>query len=244
MCNADRKVSKEKEYLDALTNKNVDGIILVKPQTEINVLYEYKKYCELVVVDANDEFKRYFDVINVDDGLGAKIAMEILIEYGHKKIAFISGLMESESSRLRYTSYKKVLADKGLKLDDGLVMQGNYDWHSGYISTVNLLKSKNKPTAIFATNDIMAFGAIKAIRENNMNVPDDISVIGYDDIDMASYSTPQLTTVRQHNYEIGTTCVEMLINRIENPHKEGDSYMSKMLNPEIVFRETVSYAKR
>lgn len=241
LCNADRKVSKENEYLDALINKNVDGIILVKPQIEINELCKLKKHCEIVIVDANEEFKKHFDVVNVNDSLGAKKAMDLLFEYGHKRIAFISGLMESESSRLRYFSYKTALKERGIELNDELVKQGDYDWHSGYISTIELLRLTIRPTAIFASNDIMAFGSIKALREENIIIPNAMSIVGFDDIDMASYSTPQLTTVRQPKYELGTSCVEMLIKRIQNPHKQDESYMNTTFQPEIIFRETVTY---
>jgi DNA-binding LacI/PurR family transcriptional regulator len=243
LCNADRNVSKENEYLDALINKNVDGIILVKPQMETNKLCELKKYCELTIADANEELQGHFDVVNVNDTLGAKKAMDLLFEYGHKRIAFISGLMESESARLRYNSYKKALKERGIELDDQLVKQGNYDWYSGYISTIELLRLTSRPTAIFTSNDIMAFGAIKALRERNIKIPSEMSIIGYDDIDMASYCAPQLTTVRQPKYEIGTSSVEILIKRIQNPHQKDESYMNITLNPEVMFRETVTYPK-
>lgn len=240
LCNTDRKLSKESEYLDALINKNVDGIILVKPQTEIKKLQNFKEYCKLTVVDADEEFKKHFDVVNVNDRLGAKKAMDLLFEYGHEKIAFISGLMESESSKLRYLSYISALKGNGIELDEQLVKQGDYDWESGYRSTVELLTLENRPTAIFAANDIMALGAIKALRERNISIPNEMSIIGFDDIDMASYSAPQLTTVRQPKYEIGTTCVQILINRIKN---QSQPYMNITFDPEIVVRETITYPR-
>lgn len=241
LCNADRNVSKEKEYLDALINKNVDGIILVKPQTELKDLCEFKKYSELVIVDAEEEFKKHFDVLDINDSLGSKMAMNLLLDYGHRKIAFISGLLESESSRLRYSSYKKALSENNIELDERFVKQGDYGWYSGYSATIELLELENRPTAIFASNDIMALGAIKALEERGIKVPAGMSIIGYDDISMASYSTPRLTTIRQPNYETGKVCAEMLIKRIENPHKENLPNISKTIDLEIVIRDTVTY---
>lgn len=241
LCNTDRKASKESEYLDALINKNVDGIIIVKPQTNLKELCRLKTYCEIVVADVEEEFKEHFDVVNVNDTLGVKRVMDLFFQYGHDKIAFISGLMESESSKARYKAYVNSLEERGIKLDKRFVKQGDYSWDSGYKATMELLDSEIMPTAIFASNDIMALGAIKAIREKKIEIPREISIVGFDDIDMASYSSPQLTTVRQLKYEIGAACVESLVRRIKDQEY---SYNCTIFDPEVILRESVSYSNK
>ena len=245
LCNNDRNVQKEREYINALIEKNVDGMILVKPQISQAEIDEIHEKCNIILVDIDETCRFQYDAVNVNDYEGATKAMNLLYEYGHTKIAFISGLMESQSSRYRYEAYVRFLKDKGLPLDETLVRKGAYDWYSGYTAGVELLRHLNPPTAIFASNDLMAIGVLKAARERRLSVPFDLSVIGFDDIDMASLCTPQLTTVRQPKYEIGTASVEMLVNRLNTSKKsiQGQGNLL-ILETEIILRESVGYAKR
>ena len=214
LCNNDRNVNKEREYVHVLVEKNIDGIILVKPKISCEEILEIQEKCHVVLVDMNDEVVPGCDIINVDDYGGTIKAMKNLYEFGHKQIAFISGLMESKSSKCRLEAYINFLKEHQLTVDEELIKQGSYDWYSGYKCTVELLKSMKPPTAIFAANDLMAIGAMKAVRERQMDIPYDISIVGYDDIDISSLCTPQLTTVRQPKYEIGMLSVETLVKRI------------------------------
>lgn len=244
LCNNDRDLHKEREYIEVLADKNVDGIILVKTKISQSEIDNIQEKCSVVLVDIDDNIKPEYDIVNVDDYEGALKAMNLLYEYGHRRIAFISGIMDFQSSRLKYEAYTQFLHEKGFHVDETLIKNGSFDWYSGYISTVELLRQMNPPTAIFASNDLMAIGAMKAIKERRLNIPFDISVIGYDDIAMASLCTPQLTTIRMPKYEIGVASVEMLVRKIGVQNKEAEDMGNLvMLKTDVMFRESVGYAK-
>ncbi len=245
LCNNDRSVQKERNYVKVLLEKNVDGIILVKPGISREEMDEVREKSGLVLVDIGEEVNEAYDVINVDDSGGTVKAMELLYEYGHTRIAFISGSLESRSSKSRLEAYIQFLEGKKLPVDESLIKKGSYDWYSGYTCTAEFLRRINKPTAIFASNDLMAIGAMKAIRERGMNIPYDISVIGFDDIDMAALCSPQLTTVRQPKYELGQTSVNLLLKRL-NSHGKGMKGPGEhlVLPTEVIYRESVGYAVR
>lgn len=242
LCNNDRNIDKEREYINILMEKNIDGIILVKPKISLDEINEIENQCSTVLVDVDFAINSTFDAINVDDFNGMINGMNLLYEYGHRRIAFISGLLESKSSRTRRDTYLKFLYDKGIPVQEELIKNGSFDWYSGYTCTVELLRNINPPTAIFAANDLMAIGAMKAIHERRLKIPFDISVLGYDDIDMATLCTPQLTTVRQPKYEIGILSVETLLERIKSKDDANERIGKQIiLKTEIILRESIGY---
>jgi len=244
LCNNDRNPAKEREYIDILLEKNIDGIVLVKPYVGLDVLTEVQKYCPIVLVDLGYDISSRFDVINVDDDVGIRNALNLLYEYGHRRIGFISGLLESKSSILRRDTFIQFMKDHGAPDCEGLVRRGDYSWYSGYASTIDLLNETVAPTAVLAANDLMAIGAIKAAHERRLRIPFDISIMGYDDIDMASFYTPTLTTVRQPKYEIGISSVETLLNRIRERSEGTDASGSlQTLKTRVILRDSVGYAR-
>lgn len=244
LCNNDRGTDKERKYIKILLDKNVDGIILVKSKVDASEIHEIQKKCCVVLVDMDTRLIPDCDIINVDDFNGVYKAMKFLYNHGHRRIAFISGLLESGSSRLRLEAYEKFLEDNHIEKEDSLIKRGSYDWFSGYSCTVALLKCIKPPTAILAANDLMAIGAMKAVRERQLHIPLDISIMGYDDIDMATLCTPQLTTVRQPKYEIGTLSIDLLMKRVSQKHNQVDPYEIKILNTEIIVRQSTGYVKK
>ena len=245
LCNSDRDIAKEREYMRILIEKNVDGIILVKPGITAEEIDEVGRECRIVLVDTDEELSQRYDVINVDDYGGVSEVMNLLYDYGHERIAFIYGQLQSNSSRRRLAAYKDFFARKNVTADSDLIKEGSYDWYSGYSRTVELLRKVDPPTAVFAANDLMAIGAVKAIRERRMNIPLDISVVGYDDIDLAALYSPQLTTVRQPKYEMGVMSIEALLRRL-GPDGKSDAGEGSIatLKTNVVLRETVGYARR
>lgn len=245
LCNNDRDVQKEREYIRVLIEKNVDGIILVKPNISNNEIDELLEKCEVVLVDISNITDREYDIVNVDDYHGTLNALNILYDYGHKRIGFITGLLEAQSSKYRYEAYIDFLKEKGIAFDEALVKKGSYDWYSGYKAGSELLRLLDPPTAIFASNDLMAVGVLKAAKERMLNVPYDLSVMGCDDIDMASLCSPQLTTVRQPKYEIGTASVELLLGRMNTADRSKSRKGRKIeLKTEVIMRESVGYSKK
>lgn len=243
LCNNDRNTDKERKYVDILLDKGVEGIIMVKPRMTPEEIARLGGKCAFVLVDNGKDAGGPYDIINVDEIDGMTAAMSLLYDYGHRRIAFISGLLESESSRMRLKAYSDFLNARELCVESELIKTGAYNWYSGYACATELLRAVEPPTAIFAANDLMAIGAMRAARERRMRIPHDVSIMGIDDIEMAQLTTPQLTTVRQPKYEIGAAAVDLLVKRIR-AKAERRAYPAQLitLKAEIMLRESVGYA--
>jgi len=150
---------------------------------------------------------------------GAYQATEYLIQLGHRHIAFITGLLELHSTHERLRAYKMALNDHGIPYRPEYVLQGDFYEIEAYRVTGELLALPEPPTAIFASNDLTAIGSMNALRDHGISVPDDISVIGFDDISQAAFTNPRLTTIRQPLDQMGRKAVELLIEQIENPER-------------------------
>lgn len=239
LCNSDRSPEKEWNYAQAMAQKQVDGIIIAKPRMTLEQLRALQRSCKLVLVDSAEADLDDFDMVNVDNTVGSANAVRHLIACGHQKIAFISGSMEASSMAQRLDAYCSVLRENGIAYCAEWVKPCDYTWRSGYTATKELLALPNPPTAIFAGNDIMAFGAIRAIFDSALRVPQDISVCGFDDIAMAEMMVPALTTVHQPKYEIGMQSAALLLRKIRC---ETTAVFHKELATNLVLRESVAAA--
>jgi LacI family transcriptional regulator len=188
-----------------------DGLILILPHTDDDELQLSKNGKPIVMVDHRGSTIK-LPAIDVDNYAGGRMATEHLLGLRHERIGFISGLYEASSARLR--GYKEALVNAGIPFDESLVVAGNFLQPGGFAATNQLLNLAKPPTAIFAANDLTAFGALEAIKECGLRVPHDISVIGFDDISMASQVFPPLTTVRQPLAEMGRAAVRMTIAKL------------------------------
>jgi DNA-binding LacI/PurR family transcriptional regulator len=240
LCNSDRNINKERSYLHALMEKTVEGLILYKPQLLTDEIMQYRQQCPLVLVDTEEAYDTSCDVFNVDDYAGVWQALHFLWEKKHRRIALIAGLWDSASAQNRIRAFQDFFNQKQYPLSQGLIQQGHYDWHSGYDCANHLLRRMEPPTAILAANDLMAIGALKAAQERGLSVPGDLSVMGYDDIDMAALCTPALTTVRQPKYRMGEACVRALIKRLEDRENADRSGVVTTMKTDIVVRGTVA----
>lgn len=175
-------------------------------------------------------------LINLDNKLGGYKATEYLISRGHQDIAHITGDIRKFSGQARLEGYKKALKDSGLAYNEDLIRYGEFQEENGYSLTKDLL-AKKKITAIFAANDGMAIGSIKAIREKELRVPEDISVIGFDNIDMASFMSPELTTIDVSLEEIAKNSIQSLIYYFKN-----DKFNKKeiIIPTSLISRESIS----
>lgn len=162
-------------------------------------------------------------IVNSDNFTGAYEAIKYLIKLNHKDIAHITGDMEKFSSVERFQGYKQALLDSNIQVKNSLIVKGIFLESSGYNATKKLL-SKQKPTAIFLGDDIMAIGAMKAIKELGLRIPEDISIIGFDDIEIARHLTPTLTTLRMKIPEMASIVVNTLITSIDNELDFSASY--------------------
>lgn len=238
LCNTDDDAKKERLYIEVLKEKCVDGIIFtssIKPNSKnINMLLDYK--IPFVFLDrcisADDAF-----VICTDGMQGMYDVVSYLIEMGHEKIAFISGPKESSTAFGRYRGYVKAIKKSGIQVDKKLIVEGDYKIDGGKKAMEELLKRKTSFTAVACANDLMAIGAIEVLRKNNINIPEEISVTGFDDIVLSSVLQPKLTTVSQPCYEMGYEATKMLINLIEGKMLKVNNLV---LKPKLVIRDSVS----
>ena len=241
LCNSDRDVDKEWGYAQALAQKQVDGIIIAKPHISLEQLNMLRRKCRIVLVDGTAEQLGEFDLVNVDNRSGAASAIDLLLSYGHRKIAFVGGIIESQSMQDRLDAYRSVLEKSGIPYRPEWVKECNYSWHSGRAAALELLKAPGThPTAFFVGNDIMALGVVRGIHDCGLRVPEDVSVCGFDDIAMAELAFPALTTVRQPKYEIGCQSAQLLLERICGV-QQGD-IVHRVLETAVDLRKTVSWA--
>ena len=180
--------------------------------------------------------------IVLDQERGAQVALQHLLSLGHRKIAFMKGQPHSSDSEDRWKAVCKVAQNLGLEMDPDLIVHLEIDDPSpqvGYPYAKQLLARKKPFTALFAYNDISAIGAIRAIQEQSLRIPQDISVVGFDDIPWAAFNTPSLTTVRQPLDRMGKMAAEIVIRMIENP---GEQTSEIAIEPTLVVRESTGYA--
>jgi LacI family transcriptional regulator len=157
--------------------------------------------------------------VNANDFEGGRLATAHLASMGHRYIAHLMGGSDVATSRPRLNGYRRALEEAGISFDPSLVIEAGFDWRGGYAVTQTLLaRSHKRPTAIFAANDLCAEGAMRAIREAGLSIPNDIAIVGYDDTWYASMTQPALTSVRMPIEEMGALAVQLLVDRVEGRH--------------------------
>jgi LacI family transcriptional regulator len=198
----------ERRYLSRLSGTLIDGAVLVTP-TIVEVDYG----APFVAVDPHTGTSQ-MPTIDADNLRGAHLATEHLIELGHRRIAMLTGRHDLQSSLLREQGYRQAMGKAGLDIDEGLVQPGEYHFDPSRDSARQMLSLPEPPTAIFAANDISAIATMTAAAELGVRVPEDLSVVGFDNIPESALSTPALTTVEQPIRLMGQRAVEMLIELI------------------------------
>ncbi|MBN1452977.1 MAG: LacI family DNA-binding transcriptional regulator [Anaerolineales bacterium] len=208
---------REALYVSAIASGLTDGLLLISPlvpATYLDALREQN--FPYILIDQRDATENS-SVVEATNWQGAYEATCYLSQLGHTRIAFITGSLVVRSAVDRLRGYKAALANCDIPVREELVIEGDFQQQTGYEATKSLLQSVDPPpTAIFASNDLSAFGTMDAARECGLGIPDDISIIGFDDIPQASFVYPKLTTVRQPLEQMGKVAAKMLLERIED----------------------------
>ena len=210
------RASHEQKYVSLLTNSISDGVILVAPVAD-----ELSVDAPIVSIDPLASNPNY-PVVHATNYQGSIEAMEYLLGLGHMRIGFISGRAELESSNRRLMGYRDALEKAGIPLDEALIATGDYTTETGVSGARQLLGLENPPTVIFASNDQMALGVFQVAEELGLRIPDDLSVIGFDNITESKYMG--LTTVDQFISEMGYVATQMLIKIINGIPLEDQTY--------------------
>ena len=194
--------TKEKRALQTLLDRRVDGLIVLGGSTPDSLLLRIDRHTPLIVVGRTIDALAH-RCLSLDDFQGGSMATTYLAELGHQRIAHITGLLNHQDAVERREGYAHALRDAGLEPDPELIVEGDFSEQSGVLAVEMLLERGRTFSAIFAANDQMAFGARLALFRRGIRVPDDVSLIGFDDQPLSAYMTPPLTTVRQPAVEIG-----------------------------------------
>ena len=220
------------EYPRLFLERSVDGLIAVDTPWTLPLSIP------VVTVSGHNQVKGVTNIV-LDHVRAAELALKHLAQLGHRKIAFIKGQEFSSDTAIRWANIERAARELGLAISKALITQLEGDSPSpevGYQATRKLLAAGKPFTALFAFNDISAMGAIRALREAKLRVPQDVSVVGFDDIQSAAYQNPALTTVRQPLREMGRIAAETLLRRIRR--SGSDSGGETMVEPKLIIRET------
>ncbi len=215
----------------------VGGLMVMTPAVKNEDLLKWAHEFKIVTLDRVLKDQRIKSV-RVNNEKGAYEVVKYLNELGHKKIGFVKGTRDSLDARERFRGFTHAMNDLKLEINEKFIFEGNFTEESGYQTIMNFLKKNRKsdlPTALFFANDEMAIGGLKAFKEKEIAVPDDISIVGFDDIELSSYIHPTLTTVRRPMYQLGSISAHMLLSLLTDK-EEGLSNV--VLDVELVQRES------
>lgn len=235
LCNSDENIEKEKEYFRVLEGKKVDGVILTPAGgSHKHLLHYLKKNIPIVLLDRLIE-EVELDAVIIDNVYGAYEGVKHLIEQGYRNIGAIIGPLSVMTSKERLEGYKKALEEAGISVKEEFIENGEYTQNGGYKAAKRLL-SKGKIDALFIANNVMTIGALLAISELNINVPEDLGIVGFDDIDLAPLLKFPLTTISQPTYLIGVNAAQILIRRLQGKGKKEKEIV--VLKPQLIVRQS------
>lgn len=222
--------------VDELLHSGVDGLVLNIPTSiSLNKLKSAIKNLPVILLENENDLD--IPSVNVDQYQGARLAVHHLIDNGHRKIAHIAGPQEWFDARRRFQGWRDEL--KQCKLDHLPIVTGDWSAESGYFAMSEL--SKNiEITAVFVANDAMALGALKFLNEKNIDVPGELSIIGFDDISESSFFIPALTTIKQDFYALGTAAIDLLMRNIRGEKVSNERIYIK---PTLIERQSVARLK-
>lgn len=229
LCDSEEDTKMEENLLQLMVDRKVDGLIISPVGLEVNHLKQIaQKNIPIVLLD------RYFPEFNLpfvtsDNYRGALEAVNMLIDSGHTRIACIQGLVNTSPNNDRVKGYIDAHNTHNLTVDKKLIVGDSFGEENGYIETKLLLKQENPPTAIFAISNLISLGAIRAISEEGLNIPDDVSMISFDDQPYSGFLSTPMTTVSQQNAQIGQIAIKLLIDQIES---------NRQLEPKGIFLPT------
>jgi DNA-binding LacI/PurR family transcriptional regulator len=247
LCSSRSESSREMTAVDTLRSKRVDGVIVTSSRVGALYLEHLERIGVPVVLinNHNEQSGPYTFSIGVDNEHGGYIATQHLIELGHRRIAYITGPASHSDDLARLSGYRKALDAANIPFNPSLVLPGTGRTGGGERALPLLMNNETPPTAAFCYNDMTAIGLMQAAAAMNITVPDDLAVVGFDDIPFASYIKPSLTTVVQLKAEMGLQATEMVLDLIEAKAENMNDFENRFIQGELIVRESSgSYIKQ
>ncbi|CAI8912153.1 MULTISPECIES: LacI family DNA-binding transcriptional regulator [Pseudomonas] len=236
LCNSDDNPEKQRSYLRVLLEKRIDGLIVASAGGDIGLAQGLAGVkTPMVIVDRGLDGVDA-DLVRIDHEYGAYLATRHLLELGHRDIATIGGPSSTSVAQMRQAGFCRALQEAGITVRPERMLESDFTSTGGYNAAAILLEG-NPPSAIFAGNDMIGIGVLRAAAERNVRVPSELSVIGFDDIQMSRYVYPALTTVGQSILQLGEMAAEVLLRRIATPSLVTDQ---RIVTPSIVLRESTA----
>jgi LacI family transcriptional regulator len=237
LCNTDESETKQAKYLTVLLQKQVDGILLVPVRSEAQPVELIQKQDTAVVVLDRQVPHAKVDVVRGDSEGGAYQLVRHLLNLGHQRIAILSGPPDVSTAADRVSGYRRALAEAGLDVEtEALIFYGEFIESSGYEMMQKILASPQQPTAIFAANNFISVGALRALRDAGVRVPDEVALVSFDDIPPALVVDPFLTVAAQPGYEMGRRATELLLARLSG--QTTLAFQEVILPTEIIIRRS------
>jgi len=240
LCNTGGRIDRELNYISLMRRKRVDGLLLCSTTIEAPYLQELIQANMPFILVSRLSNQRNVPFVVTDDHAGAKLAVEHLAGLGHRRIGFIGGPEDVQASRDRMEAYVDVLNENGLATIPDWRRYAGFTQASGREAAQRMLSLPARPTAIFAANDVTALGVLEVAEELGLQVPHDLSLVGYDDISYASLPRIQLTTIAQPAVEMGQIAATWLFEALEHPETPG---LQRTLAPRLVVRSTTASAQ-
>lgn len=236
----------EQHYANELLDRGVDGLIVCSALRNDPVICDLgmRGVPFVLALRGVDEAPcdQPPDFVGVDDRRGAATITEHLLSMGHTRIALITGPQETSTGYHRFSGAQAAFEARGLTVDPSLIFKGDYSRTSGHKLGLEIIRTQPRPTAIFSANDIMAMGVLQALAENGLKSPDDIALVGFDDIEMAGLPGVELTTISHQKITLGRLAVEQLLDKIKG---ESEHVVKKFLiDPVLVIRKTCGFNAR
>lgn len=238
LCNTDDDPHRQGVYLQVLSEKRIDGMIIISTGEDQDLLRLLQGLPIPTVLLDREIDEVHCDLVETAHVPGGLMATQHLIDLGHRRIACLAGPADLTSSTQRIEGWRSALAQHGLTQESAdLLWHSDFSSQGGFTTMQSILASPQRPTAVFVCNDLMGMGALSAAHEAGVRVPQDMSLIGFDDIELARFASPALTTIAQPKHRIGVTAVDMLLERIQGGRVQARQVR---LQPELIVRHSTA----
>lgn len=237
LCNTGGIYEKQRDYIRMLAEKRVDGILVMCSDLTEELLIMLDSYSDIpkVIMDWGPESSQADKIIDNSEA-GGYLATKFLIDHGHTNIACLSGHLNKAACKERIIGFRRAMSEARLQINEDWILEGNFECDTAVLAADSIIAMDQKPSAVFCFNDTMALGLMSRLQQRGIRIPEDMSVIGYDNIEISEYFSPPLTTIHQPKRRVGKNAFEILLQRIKN--KEHERRIFEM-HPEIVERSSV-----